>query len=149
DWAFPGGTPATQNDSKGPISVTYSSAGSKTATLTVSGASTESPANGSYPITVQAVAGVAPMMMAMAPLPGGEGGGGDDMSQAASYSGSTEAPEAPPEEPQAPEEPAPETPSEPEAYDPGAHTVAEVQQYAADKSDEEVRAILDAEIAGK
>jgi PKD repeat protein len=149
DWAFPGGTPAAQADSKGPVAVTYAAAGSKTATLTVSGASTEEPVNGSYPVTVTAVSGVAPLMAQQ-----------QGVGEMSSYRGeipgpedSTEAPEAPPEaEPQeapAPEpEPAPEEPPE-GAYDPADHTVEEVKTHAEGLSDDEIRAILDAEVAGK
>jgi len=57
DWAFPpDGTPATVNDNKGPIVVTYATAGAKTATLTVA-AGAGPPAGGAYPVTVQAVTG--------------------------------------------------------------------------------------------
>jgi PKD repeat protein len=56
DWDFTGGTPATALDTKGPVVVTYATAGAKTATLTVA-AGAGPPAGGSYPITVQAVSG--------------------------------------------------------------------------------------------
>lgn len=52
DWAFPGGSPATAADTKGPVVVTYTTPGAKVATLTVSGTGT--PAAAAYPITVQA-----------------------------------------------------------------------------------------------
>ena len=54
DWAFPGGTPATTADNKGPITVTYATGGSKTATLTIA-AGAGPPAGGAYPITVEAL----------------------------------------------------------------------------------------------
>lgn len=58
DWDFgANATPATQADSKGPISVTYSVAGLKTVTLTVSGAGTPPPANGAYVLGITAKAG--------------------------------------------------------------------------------------------
>src|SRR4051812_17486153 len=56
DWAFPGGTPATQNDSYGPIAVTYAAGGSQTATLTIA-AGAGPPAGGAYPITVTTSSG--------------------------------------------------------------------------------------------
>jgi hypothetical protein len=65
DWAFPGGTPATATDTKGPVTVTYATGGSKVATLTVA-AGAGPPAGGSYPITVQATATAMPRS-----LPGG------------------------------------------------------------------------------
>lgn len=55
DWTFPGGTPATATDTKGPITVTYATAGDKIATLTVA-AGAGPPAGGAYPITVTAAA---------------------------------------------------------------------------------------------
>jgi PKD repeat protein len=57
DWSFPGGTPATQADSKGPVAVTYATGGTKTVTLTVSGANPPPPVNGVYVMGIQAKAG--------------------------------------------------------------------------------------------
>ena len=58
DWNFgSGATPATQADSKGPVAVTYSTAGTKTVTLTVSGANPPPPENGVYVMGIQAKAG--------------------------------------------------------------------------------------------
>lgn len=122
DWAFPTGTPATQADSKGPITVTYAAAGSKTATLTVTGAGTGAnpyPPAGSYPITFTAVAGAAPQLMS-----------------------------APGEEEEITEEVPVTEPAEAEPYDPGEHTVAEVQQYVIDHPDS-LEAVYDAEYEGK
>ena len=56
DWTFPGGTPATQADSKGPIVVTFATAGSKNVSLAIA-AGAGPPATGTYPMTVQAVSG--------------------------------------------------------------------------------------------
>ena len=56
DWTFPGGTPATQADSKGPVVVTFATAGSKTISLAIA-AGAGPPATGTYPMTVQAVSG--------------------------------------------------------------------------------------------
>lgn len=99
DWAFPGGTPATATDNKGPITVTYASAGSKTATLTIA-AGAGPPAGGAYPITVTALT-AGPRMVE-------EGG----------------------------------------EFDPGDHTVAEVEDYA-NEHPEEAQRLLDAELADK
>ena len=72
DWAFPGGTPATVADDSTPAAVTYAAAGSKTATLTVTGAGTGNnpyPPAGSYPITFTAVAGAGPQSGLMSAPP--------------------------------------------------------------------------------
>jgi len=133
DWAFPAdGTPATATDTRTPAAVTYAAAGSKTATLTVSGAGTGAnpyPPAGTYPITVQAVAGVAPMMLM------GEEGGGE---------------EPPPEEPEDVYDPnAPDEDHEVEVgYDPAAHTVTEVIGFVEDHP-EELDEVIAAEEAGK
>lgn len=107
DWAFPGGTPATAADNKGPVTVTYSTGGAKVATLTIA-AGAGPPAGGAYPITVQATAAALPRSM-----PGGE--------------------EPPPEE---------------GPFDPGDHTVAEVEEYV-EANPEETQRIFDAESADK
>lgn len=65
DWTFTGGTPATQADSKGPVTVTYATPGTKTGTLIVSGAGAgvdPQPPAGTYNFTITAVSGVAPLM---------------------------------------------------------------------------------------
>lgn len=113
DWAFPGGTPATATDNKGPITVTYSTGGSKTATLTIA-AGAGPPAGGAYPVTVVATATAAPRMV--------EGGG-----------------EPPPDG---------EGDSLTVGFDPAAHTVDEVKDYATDHPDE-IADLYDAEEAGK
>ena len=57
-WNFgSGAAPATQAASKGPITVTYSTPGLKTVTLTVSGAGTPPPANGAFVLGITAKAG--------------------------------------------------------------------------------------------
>jgi hypothetical protein len=56
DWTFPGGTPASQADSQGPIVVTFATAGSKTISLAIA-AGAGTPATGTYPMTVEAVSG--------------------------------------------------------------------------------------------
>lgn len=61
-WAFPGAatvdgvTTTTKAASQGPITVVYTAAGAKTATLTVA-AGAGPPAGGAYPVNVTAVAG--------------------------------------------------------------------------------------------
>lgn len=83
DWAFPGGSPATQADSKGPIVVTYSSAGSKTATLTIA-AGAGPPAGGAYPISVTATGTTGGMPRSM-PAGGEEPPPEDDIYDPADY----------------------------------------------------------------
>jgi hypothetical protein len=56
DWTFPGGTPASQADSYGPVVVTFATAGAKNVSLAVA-AGAGPPATGTYPMTVQAVSG--------------------------------------------------------------------------------------------
>jgi PKD repeat protein len=127
DWTFTGGTPATQADSKGPITVTYATPGAKTATLVVSGAGTgsdPSPPAGSYPITVTAVSGVAPLM-----------------------AGPQQSGEEPPPDEYDPDAPAQEYDYE-EEYDPADHTVTEVIGYVEDNP-EELEDVIEAEQAGK
>jgi len=141
DWAFPGGTPATQADSKGPVQVTYAAAGSKTATLTVSGAGGD-PANGSYPITVTAAAGAAPRELLQEA----------DEEEEDVYA---EGVYRQPEEAEAPEAEAPEAEAQvsedeaPDEYDPGDYTVAEVVEHAETLSEEEIRDLIDTEAGGK
>ena len=123
DWTFTGGTPASTADNPGPIAVTYATPGAKTATLVVSGAGTGAnpyPPAGSYPITVTAVTGVAPLMAGQ---------------------------QREPEESAADEEEE-SSPEVPIAFDPAAHTVAEVEEYV-DQHPDQVQELLDAEVAGK
>jgi hypothetical protein len=141
DWTFTGGTPASTADNPGPITVTYSTAGAKTATLVVSGAGTGNnpyPPAGSYPITVTAVSGAAPLI-----LEGEQGGENVDVSEYMEG----EHPNG------AVTEPRPESTTSgdgevPIAFDPAAHTVAEVQEYAEEHPDQ-AQEMLDAEVAGK
>ena len=133
DWVFTGGTPATATDTKGPVVVTYASAGNKTATLNVTGVGTPNTfaaggtPNGAYPITVVAVGATGGQPRMVAP-----GGDGDEIEEL-------------PEIEEVPEE---DVEVEEGAYDPGEYTVAEVQEYVTDNPDEAL-AIYDAEIAGK
>ena len=161
DWAFPGGTPATQADSHGPITVTYSTSGAKTATLTI--AAGTDPAGGAYPITVQALTS-GPRMIEEE---------GEAMSDSTPYASGQEGAVPPPvEEPTHPEVPVevdlnpdvapdpearnvPADPAEPagealdESYDPGEYTVAEVTEHAQTLDAEGVKALLAKEEAGK
>lgn len=172
DWAFPGGTPATQADSQGPIAVTYGAAGAKTATLTVSGASGLLPVNGAYPITVTAVAGTPnglfmtgpdqqPESSGKAPSPddGGDTGfGGMDTTQrrgAVQDAPSSSGDEGEPVDPAvAASLEASVLQSELEEqrqeahYDPAENTVTDVLNYAHEHQDE-VADILGDELAGK
>ena len=135
-WAFPGATPTPQTV-KDPAPVTYATAGSKTATLTVAnvgapGANPYPPA-GSYPMTITAVAGAAPKLLG-APEEGEEQAEG-------------EYPEVPESEDL--DSPEGETTQEiPIGFDPAAHTVTEVQEYA-DEHPDQVEEIYEAEVAGK
>jgi hypothetical protein len=128
DWTFTGGTPATGTDTKGPVTVTYATPGSKTARLTVSGAGTginPNPAAGNYDIVVTAVTGVAPLMA------GGEGEGEGEGEE--SFSRQAE----------------PEGQGEVQVgYDPAAHTVTEVIGFVEDNPDQ-LEDILLAEEEGK
>lgn len=102
DWTFPGGTPATATDNKGPITVTYATAGDKIATLTVA-AGAGPPAGGAYPVTVTATSG---------PRSGEEQPADDGESYAQSAPEGDVQVEV--------------------GYDPAAHTVTEVIGYAED-----------------
>jgi hypothetical protein len=161
DWAFPGGTPATQADSHGPILVTYATGGAKTATLTIAAGS--NPAGGSYPITVQALT-AGPRMV-------GEGEE-EAMSDSTPYAGGTPDPanvgttlpsvdvpavdpnlDVPPD-PAAAEAlegatPPPVDVTDPGDYDPGEHTVAEVTEYAQTLDVDGVKALIKSEEEGK
>ena len=118
DWKF-GGTPADILNTKS-TTVTFPTAGPKTITLTIgsSGGTTPTPSPPDYTFSVTATAGAMPRSM-----PGGGGNG---------------------EPPPAITEEVPIT----EPYDPGAHTVAEVESYA-DAHPDEVEEIYEAEVAGK
>ena len=119
-WAFPpDGTPSSPTG-PGPQVITYGAAATKVGTLTVAGTNPSPPAiqNGSYPVTVKAVSG-----MPRSVEPEGQ---------------QVQVEELPPEE-QADVE---------VAYDPGAHTVADVIAFAEDHP-EQVQALLDAEQAGR
>jgi hypothetical protein len=62
DWTYTpaGGSPASPiADNKGPFTITFTTPGVKTVTLTVSGGSPGVPANGTYVLGVRAVAGPA------------------------------------------------------------------------------------------
>ena len=62
DWTYTpaGGSPVSPiNDSKGPFTITFTGAGVKTVTLTVSGTN-GTPANGTYVLGVTAAAGAGP-----------------------------------------------------------------------------------------
>jgi hypothetical protein len=121
-WAFPAdGTPTPQALAN-PTPVTYATPGTKTVTLTVTGAGTGAnpyPPAGVYTVTINAVAGVAPLMV-------------------------EEEEAAVPTEAAAPAEAEAAT----EVYVPGDHTVAEVQAYVTAHPDE-LEAVYEAEVAGK
>jgi hypothetical protein len=118
DWAFPTGTPATAADTKGPTTVTYATAGAKTATLTVA-AGAGPPAGGSYPITVQAKTG--PRAVQEEEAGTFDADVGDSTEESVATAGE---------------------------YDPGEHTVVEVEQYVAANPDE-LTDVYNAETAGK
>ena len=125
-WAFPpNGTPTPQAVID-PTPVTYATAGSKTATLTVTGAGAGAnpyPPAGSYPITITAVSGAAPMLMG-APEEGEEPSPEEEIEEAEGESHVNV------------------------AFDPGAHTIAEVLAFV-DENPDQVREMIDAEEAGK
>ena len=126
-WTFPTGTPATATG-PGPHTVTYASAGSKANTAVATGAGEGAnpyPPAGTTNIPVTAVSGAAPQMMMMGAPEEGEG-------------------EEFIEEDDSDEE----SPEVPIAFDPAAHTVAEVEEYA-DEHPEQAAELLDAEVAGK
>lgn len=165
DWAFPGGTPATQADSQGPIAVTYGAAGSKTATLTVSGASGLLPVNGAYPITVTAVAGTPNGLFMTGPdqQPSPDDGGdtgfeGMDTTQRRGAMQDTPSESADEGEPVDPAVAASleasvlqaelEEQRQGDHYDPAENTVTDVLNYAHEHPDE-VAGILGDELAGK
>ena len=135
-WAFPGATPTPQNV-KDPAPVTYSTAGSKTATLTVSnvgaGGANPYPPAGSYPMTITAVAGAAPKSLAS----------GEEEGQVEG-----EYPEVPEDAELAGPDDGEDTQEIPIGFDPAAHTVTEVQEYA-DEHPDQVEEMYEAEVAGK
>lgn len=134
DWAYTGaaGTPASPiADTKQPV-VTFT-AGTHDVTLTLNGVAQP-------PFTITAVAGVAPLMapeeeamvsqLAESPAPPEGDGDGDTQSSTteAASGGNGEA-----------------------EYDPGEHTVSDVQEHVNGLGEDEdaIRAIYDAEVAGK
>lgn len=126
DWVLTGSTTPTVSDNKGPFTVTYTSAGLKTISLTVA-AGAGPPAGGTYNITCQAT-GAGPR--SFGPGDGEEGEG-----------------EEPPPEIEAQSE---EPPAD-EGFDPGDYTVQEVMDEANASTDDidYIQAIRDAEAAGK
>ena len=122
DWAFTGET-AQLNTKTGTI--VFSTAGTKTITLTLGSTGGTTPAPGTYTFSVQATATAAPRSMPP--------GGGDEEEEP---------------EPQALAAADEESPQVDVGYDPAAHTVAEVEEYAEDHP-EQVQDLLDAETAGK
>jgi hypothetical protein len=125
DWTFtPDGVPATATDNKGPISVTFASAGAKTATLTVA-AGAGPPAGGSYPIIVQSLT-AGPRRV-------------DEDDEPVIYDADTG-------------EDVPDVPVEDDevelGFDPADYTVAEIEDFINDNPDE-AEAVLASEKAGK
>jgi hypothetical protein len=94
-------------------------------TGTATSDSAQYPAAGTYTVTVPVASGAAPQLLMMAP--GGDGG---------EESGGEETP---------PEESSPDIQI---GYDPGAHTVADVQQYVTEHPDQ-LEEMYEAEVAGK
>ena len=123
-WTFPTGTPATITG-PGPHAVTFASAGTKAVTAVATGVGEGAnpyPAAGTTNLPVTAVSGAAPQLL-MAP----EEGGTEEIVPAPSVG------------------PTQETPT---AFDPGEHTVAEVQEYVTANPDE-IQEVYDAEIDNK
>lgn len=128
DWTSfgTGATPALQNDSKGPVTVNYSSTGSKTVTLTIA-AGAGPPAGGTYTITVLAT-GTGPRAL-------DEEGEPEQGEVVAQFELEAADQEAPIEEAQ--------------SYDPSDHTVDDVVAYAREQDSEEVGRILELEQSDK
>ena len=139
-WTFPTGTPATA-PGPGPHTVTFAGTGNKAVTCAVTGAGTGAnpyPPAATYPLPITIPAtGPAPLMGEQEPTdaeeiipepsvgPAAEGYVGEDTEEIPVVSSEV-----------------------PIAYDPAAHTVSEVQTYAAEHPDQ-MEDIYEAEVAGK